>query len=758
MERSGVTHLFGGFNEDLEKILEGLACESKVLTYVRPAQVQNWKSIKNAQLRPRAGCIMDMFPQKAYLSMTINLLKYWHWDRFSIVYLRSAGLHRFSSLFSLLSATIIFVEVDDLGHSTDLTRPYLEAGRKMKRTCDLDNCWRKLNRAIIDLPPRDTLEFLRASLMLGMINVNNWYLLVSIDDLGNSHMAPFSHNQMRLSTTSQVDWASLVKNESYSQSLSTFRHLFSQTNPGNFGHIAPMKDFAFIHDTMLYVTREYEDYSFSPNWGRPYYIEGLTGPIRLDNNSANRLDAVFYVHELSVDGEPIKTGVWRTNSAKRTNELSMQDKLVPNTHESRLEESRTQRFLRVTTILEKPYVMEKISLSSSSDPTGKVVYEGFCIDLLNRLSYDLNFEYQLSIVADGKYGDELRENSTGEGTGRWNGMIGEILRQEADVAVAPITVTAGRLEVVDFTNPFLQLGISMLMRQPDEKPSSFLSFLWPLSPTVWVYSAVVTICTALSMVAVSVLSPSESSHVFNIMNSLWYLLCILLRAGSGYNCRSVSNRLMSAVWWMFTLILIAQYTANFAAVLTIDRKSLPFNSFEELGNQTDYSFGAIAGGSTQQFFMYSRLDTFRNIWLRMSNMSKVFVTTNDEGVQKALNERYVFLMESTSLEFQLTQHCNLTKVGNIVLGSNGYSIALPKGSKWREQLSRQILDYNERGVMMMLKNKWWKKTPQTEECEEKTVETKKSLGMDKASGIFALLIIGPNLRRKHILSVLKMAA
>lgn len=36
------------------------------------------------------------------------------------------------------------------------------------------------------------------------------------------------------------------------------------------------------------------------------------------------------------------------------------------------------------------------------------------------------------------------------------------------------------------------------------------------------------------------------------------------------------------------------------------------------------------------------------------------------------------------------------------------------GSKWREQLSRQILDYNERGVMMMLKNKWWKKTPQTE--------------------------------------------
>ena len=71
-------------------------------------------------------------------------------------------------------------------------------------------------------------------------------------------------------------------------------------------------------------------------------------------------------------------------------------------------------------------------------------------------------------------------------------------------------------------------------------------------------------------------------------------------------------------------------------------------------------------------------------------------------------------MESASLEYELTQHCNLTKVGNVVLGSNGYSIALPKGSKWRDRISRQILDYNEKGIMMIMKKKWWKKTPQIE--------------------------------------------
>uniref|UniRef100_A0A915ERK2 SHSP domain-containing protein n=1 Tax=Ditylenchus dipsaci TaxID=166011 RepID=A0A915ERK2_9BILA len=563
----------------------------------------------------------------------------------------------------------IFIEVDDTKEDFNPSsiQPYLDAGLKLRKLCTQDNCERKLNRAVLGLPHQETMLFLRAALMLGMININYWYFLTSIDDLSDSHIDPLRHNMVRLTTTNQFNRSLLSTDSKYFQAISTFQHIFSKENPE--AMYSPLKDFVVIHDAILWMMKTNENLTVVTN------VKGLSGPIRF-NNHFQRLDASFLVSELSVNGSAIYTGVWRTNSEKLQTELSMKDKSVENTHESRLEESRTQRFIRVTSILEKPY--------------------------------DLNFEYQFSIVADGQYGDE-KKSSNNSFTGQWNGMIGEILAKEADVAVAPITITASRLEVVDFTDPFLQLGISMLMRQPKEKTSSFLSFLWPLSPTVWSYSAILTLGSALSICLNSVLSPSESSSVFNIMNSLWYLLCILLRAGSGYNCRSISNRLMSAIWWMFTLILIAQYTANFAAVLTIDRKTLPFNSFEELGNQTEYSFGAIAGGSTQQFFMYSRLETFRNIWLRMSNMSTAFVKSNDQGVQKAINEKYVFLMESTSLEYQLTQHCNLSKVGNIVLGSNGYSLALPKGSRWREQLSRTILEYNERGLKNVKRPRWKQK-------------------------------------------------
>lgn len=95
------------------------------------------------------------------------------------------------------------------------------------------------------------------------------------------------------------------------------------------------------------------------------------------------------------------------------------------------------------------------------------------------------------------------------------------------MAVAPITVTAGRLEVVDFTDPFLQLGISMLMRQPDRRASSSLtSFLWPLSGSIWLYSAFAAIGTALSVIVVSILSPSESIAEFNVTVS-FFLLSLL---------------------------------------------------------------------------------------------------------------------------------------------------------------------------------------------------------------------------------------
>ena len=66
--------------------------------------------------------------------------------------------------------------------------------------------------------------------------------------------------------------------------------------------------------------------------------------------------------------------------------------------------------------------------------------------------------------------------------------------------------------------------------------------------------------------------------------------------------RSISGRLVTSAWWFFTLILISSYTANLAAFLTVERMVSPIESAEDLAKQTEIQYGAVEGGSTQEFF------------------------------------------------------------------------------------------------------------------------------------------------------------
>lgn len=53
---------------------------------------------------------------------------------------------------------------------------------------------------------------------------------------------------------------------------------------------------------------------------------------------------------------------------------------------------------------------------------GSISYEGYCIDLLNKLAENLHFSYEIHPFPDEVYGAELENGS-------WNGLIGELINQ-----------------------------------------------------------------------------------------------------------------------------------------------------------------------------------------------------------------------------------------------------------------------------------------------------------------------------------------
>lgn len=112
--------------------------------------------------------------------------------------------------------------------------------------------------------------------------------------------------------------------------------------------------------------------------------------------------------------------------------------------------------------------------------------------------------------------------------------------------------------------------------------------------------------------------------------------------------------------------MLASYTANLAAFLTMERMDATIDSADDLAKQSKIKYGAVRGGSTMKFFQDSNFSTYQRMWAAMeSTRPSVFTTSNDEGRERVFKgkRQYAFLMESTSLEYITERNCDLTQIG-----------------------------------------------------------------------------------------------
>lgn len=66
--------------------------------------------------------------------------------------------------------------------------------------------------------------------------------------------------------------------------------------------------------------------------------------------------------------------------------------------------------------------------------------------------------------------------------------------------------------------------------------------------------------------------------------------------------RAISSRIVAAMWWFFTLIMVSTYTANLAAFLTSKQMESEIKDVEALASQSVVKYGCNKEGSTATFF------------------------------------------------------------------------------------------------------------------------------------------------------------
>ncbi|XP_059930867.1 glutamate receptor ionotropic, kainate 4 [Gadus macrocephalus] len=467
------------------------------------------------------------------------------------------------------------------------------------------------------------------------------------------------------------------------------------------------------------------------NYLRMVELEGLTGHIEF-NSKGQRSNYALRIMQNGKDGLR-QIGQWHSEDG-----LSMERKL-PSIN---VTETLFNTTLTITTILENPYVMLRPNHQALE---GNERYQGFCVDMLKELGDILKFKYLIRLVGDGHYG-------VPGANGTWTGMVGELISRKADLAVAGLTITAEREKVIDFSKPFMTLGISIMYRVHLGRRPGYFSFLDPFSPGVWLFMLLAYLAVSCILFLVARLTPYEwyNPHPclkgrcnllinqYSLGNSFWFPVGGFMQQGSTIAPRALSTRCVSGVWWAFTLIIISSYTANLAAFLTVQRMEVPIESVDDLADQTAIEYGTMHGGSTMTFFQNSRYQTYQRMWNFMhSKQPSVFVKSTEEGIARVLNSNYAFLLESTMNEYYRQRNCNLTQIGGL-LDTKGYGIGMPPGSVYRDEFDLAILKMQEDNRLEILKRKWW----EGGKCPKEGDHRAKGLGMENIGGIFVVLVCG----------------
>ncbi|XP_076135583.1 glutamate receptor ionotropic, kainate 3 [Alosa pseudoharengus] len=681
----------------------------------------------------------NLYPDYSSLSYAIlDLVQFLRWKTATVVYDDSTGLIRLQELIMAPSRYNIRLKIRQLPLDNTDTRPLL---KEMKRGREF--------RIIFDCSHAMAAQILKQAQMMGMMTEYYHYIFTTLDlmaiDLEPYRFCGVNMTGFRILNVDNPQVASIV------EKWSLERQILPKPDSGLLEGIMTT-DAALTYDAVHIVSVSYQHApqmtvnSLQCHRHKPWrfggrfmsfikesHWDGLTGRLCFNKTTGLRTDFDLDIVSLKEEGLE-KVGKWSASGGLNITE-------VPRRNGMNITDSLSNRSLVITTILEEPYVMLK---KSDRALVGNDRFEGFCIDLLKELAAILGFSYEIRLVPDGKYGSQ-------DDKGQWNGLIRELMEHKADLAVAPLTITYLREKVVDFSKPFLNMGISILYRKPNNTNNGFFSFLNPMTPDIWVYILLAYLGVSCVLFVIARFSPYEwydahpcnpGSDVvennFTLLNSFWFGVGSLMQQGSELMPKALSTRIIGGIWWFFTLIIISSYTANLAAFLTVERMDSPVDSADDLAKQTKIEYGVVRDGATMTFFKRSRVSTFEKMWAFMSSrQSTSLVKSIEDGIQRVLKSDYALLMESTTIDYVTRRNCNLTKVGGII-DSKGYGIGTPKGSPYRDKVSIAILSIMEDGRLHMLKEKWWN----GDHCQQETRYEAGPMSIQNLGGIFIVLASG----------------
>ncbi|KAL5225495.1 hypothetical protein ABZP36_012134 [Zizania latifolia] len=200
---------------------------------------------------------------------------------------------------------------------------------------------------------------------------------------------------------------------------------------------------------------------------------------------------------------------------------------------------------------------------------------GYCIDvfeaIVKKLPHHLSYEF---VVFNDTYDLLVRNVSSGI----------------YDAAVGDITITSERASLVDFTMPYTESGVSLLVLTENDSNSTIeWIFLKPLTWELWVATVLFFIFTALVIWMIerprNLEYQGPSSKQF--CTALYFSFSTLTFSHSPI-IKSPLSKLVVVIWCFVVLVLVQSYTASLSSILTAKRLRPAVTDLEQLLFDRDY--------------------------------------------------------------------------------------------------------------------------------------------------------------------------
>nr|XP_017225330.1 PREDICTED: glutamate receptor 2.2-like [Daucus carota subsp. sativus] len=348
--------------------------------------------------------------------------------------------------------------------------------------------------------------------------------------------------------------------------------------------------------------------------------------------------------------------------------------------------------------------------------TNVVSYDGFSIKVYEealKIAYvdtDLTFNYT---PFEGEYDD----------------LVEQIALGRFDAVAGDVTILEKRHRYADFSQPYTESGMVLIVPIRSRLPSRLWLFLKPFTKEMWGLIVVITIYNGFTVWLIERKYTPEfrSGSVSNQIGTFFWLAFTTLFTLRGDRLHSNLSRIAMVVWLFVALIITQSYTASLASMLTAQRLEPAIKDVATL-KKMNATVG-YCRGSFLKLYMINALG------FNSANINKYPSTAE---YAKALNSKEIagIFLEVPSAKVFLAQYCKSFIKTEKTFKDGGYGFAFEKEFPRLPDINKAIMNITESGKLLELENKYIN----SEECvdADSIPEEDASIGLNSFSILFAL--------------------